>query len=522
MTAALTREALLRLSTPELAFLASEARWRKTARRKQIAPATPWTTWALLAGRGFGKSVTGNQWVREKAWTMPASIGHVIAPTSGDLIGTTFEGPVGLMKVIPEHLIRNYVRTPFPLITLVNESLIRGFAADTPDRLRGPQSHYALCEEMAAWMYLMEAWANIVFSTRLPYVNKHGIAIPVQYAITTTPRPIPFLRKLAADAEKAGSGIIITRGTTYENRANLDASFFNEIAKYEGTQLGRQEIHGEILDPSDSGIIKRSWLRTWPMSKGLPALEFVVLSFDTAFTEASMRAHPESPDAADRKRRTADPTAATAWGVFVHEKRYCFILLDHWSELLGFPDLVSRARRESKYRWGQEQPQLIIPRYDRRVEIRQGRGVDLMLIEDKGSGISLRQTLDGEGLATYPYNPGLADKTARLHAVSHIPFAGRIFVPDRRPKPTGGVPIKREARDETPGWADEWHDQVCVFAGKGTTEHDDYVDSTSQAWRYLGDRFVTQGVTNKDDVKGREDREARDRVPQYQENPYAA
>lgn len=522
--ATITRESLLKLSVPELAFLASEARWRNTARKTQVTPEGNWTTWAAIAGRGWGKTVTGNHWARGKTWSMPGSIGHVIAPTSSDLTGTTFEGPAGLLKVIPEQLVRRYVRSPYPVLELTNDTTIRGFAADTPDRLRGPQCHWALCDEMAAWAYLEEAWSNIVFSTRLPYIGKHGKAIPIQYMITTTPKPLPFLRRLEREAANDNGKIILTRGSTYENRANLDAAFFDEVTKYEGTQLGRQEIHGEILDPEEGGIIKRSWLRTWPMSKGLPPLEYVLYSLDTAFTAATLRKHPNSLDVVDRKRKTADPTAATMWGVFVHDKRYCFILLDHWSDHLGFPELLGRVRPETKLRWGAEQAQMIIPRYDSRVVVRQGRGVDLTLIEEKASGTSLRQVLDSEGLPAFPYNPGMADKLARVHAISHIPYAGRIFIPDKRPMPSG-VPFPRSrkpeqiARDNTAGWADEWRDQVCVFAGEGTTDHDDYVDSTSQAWRFLGDRFVTQGVSNKDDVKGRDERPF---IQPVVENPYAA
>ena len=95
-------------------------------------------------------------------------------------------------------------------------------------------------------------------------------------------------------------------------------------------------------------------------------------------------------------------------------------------------------------------------------------------------------------------------------------YAGRSFEVTSLSSEVQGALVRAY---ETAGWADDWHDQVCVFAGERTTEHDDYVDSTSQAWRYMGDRFVTQGVTNKDDVAGRDERPL---VREVRENPYAA
>jgi phage terminase large subunit-like protein len=96
--------------------------------------------------------------------------------------------------------------------------------------------------------------------------------------ITTTPKPIELVRKLIKDAAKKGSRVHVTRGSTYDNAANLAKSFLAEITQYEGTQLGRQEIHAEVIDPEETGIIKRSWFKLWPADKALPALDYIVMS----------------------------------------------------------------------------------------------------------------------------------------------------------------------------------------------------------------------------------------------------
>jgi len=108
---------------------------------------------------------------------------------------------------------------------------------------------------------------------------------------------------------------------------------------------------------------------------------------------------------------------------------------------------------------------------------------DLLIIEDKGSGISLRQMLSQEGIDAFPYNPGRADKLSRLHAVSHIARHGRIWLPESDLRP--GKP-----KD----WVEPVLKQICVYSGPGTTPHDDWVDSCSQAWRVFADRFVSDGV----------------------------
>lgn len=170
-----------------------------------------------------------------------------MAPTQADLRKTIFEGDSGLLSVIPQACLlggsrdSSYNSSIFQ-ITLWNGSIIQGFSAEKPDRLRGPQFHRAWCDELAAWVRLQDTWDNLQFGLRL------GESPRVM--VTTTPRPLRLVKQLM---EERGS--IISRSSTYANRANLAASFLEKMERtYEGTRLGRQELHGEVLTDTPNAL----------------------------------------------------------------------------------------------------------------------------------------------------------------------------------------------------------------------------------------------------------------------------
>lgn len=452
----------------EAAYLEAEMRWVERARFKQVLPIDGWNLALLQAGRGFGKTETGSSWVRRECGLYPGIVCHVIAPTYADLRGVVFGGSTGLLNIIPAPMIQQVNNSTFE-IKLWNGSIIRGFSAETPDRLRGPQAHRVWGDEVAAWGHNAEAMiANIDLSTRLVYVTSDGKRVQPQRLYTTTPRPLEWLAKMAERDD-----VYHVRGTTMENQANLAEAFMDELMRYEGTQIYRQEVLGELLDIGEAAIIKRSWLKLWPKDKPLPFFEFVMVSLDTALTEKTF----------DKKTFEPDFTACTVWGVFAHEKKWNLMLLECWHEQLGFPDLVMRARREMQAIYGRTSEVLFKPLIGNAIVHEQEKRPDLMIIEDKGSGISLRQMLSVEGIDSWPFNPGNADKLARLHGVSHVAAAGRIWLPESRKNP--GQP-----RD----WVEPMLSEVCIYSGPGTTKHDDFVDSTSQAWRYFADRWLALGV----------------------------
>ena len=456
----------LNLASPEWqAATKARSKWLlHQANKHQVTPkGNWWTIWLLLAGRGAGKTRCAAEWLWWEAWTNAETRWLVSAPTSGDVRDVCFEGDSGLTRVIPEILIENYNKSQHE-ITLKNGSIIKGIAASEPDRFRGPQFHGGWCDELAAWQYLDEAWNMLQFGMRLGKSPK--------IICTTTPKPKPLIMDLV---ERDGEDVVYTSATTFDNLQNLAPTFKQQILQYEGTKLGRQEIYAEILDPEEAGIVKRNWFKLWPAEKPLPRFDFVLQSYDCATSDKTKN----------------DPTACTVWGVFrpSPDKPMSVMLIDCWEEYMQYPDLRPRVIEEATSIYGDEN------------EFGHGKKVDLILIEDKSAGISLIQDLQRAGLPIRSYNPGNADKMMRLNIVSPIIHRGRVYIPESSVN-------EGCARD----WAEVLIKQICAFP---EVRHDDLVDSTSQALRYLRDSglIVIDPVYNSDDEYD-EDRPRR-------VNPYA-
>lgn len=440
--------------------------WKTWARPNQLAPLGDWTIWMLMAGRGFGKSRSGAEWVIQKAREMPGSYGALISMDAGSARDVMLEGESGILACSPPDFMPNYEPSK-RRITWPNGATATIFTSMSPEDLRGPQFSWGWLDEMAAWQNVQLTWDMFMFGLRL--------GRNPQCVITTTPKPIPLVRKLVDEAAKnPGGRVVVTRGTTYENRANLASSFFKEIiTQYEGTSLGRQELNAEIIDPEETGIIKRSWIKVWPKDVKIPKLHIVIQSYDTAYTEKTEN----------------DPTASSVWGVFEEPgspNAFSVILLDAWSEHMAYPQLRERVKSEWLSTYGEKQV-----------------NADVVLIEEKGSGISLIQDLRLAKIPVQPYNPGRADKTQRLHAVSHLFYNGRVYVPESS---------KYEGKPVT--WANDLIAQLCAFP---LVEHDDYVDTTTQALQLLRDQHWLS-VDVFDEPNEFDYHAARKR----RENPYAA
>lgn len=423
-----------KLSTKEQAVINWQMKWYRDAHKHQIEPAGDWwNIWLMLAGRGAGKTRAAAETLGEWAATQPNTRWLVSAPTSNDLRGTCFEGDSGLLNVIPKELVANYVSNPMPKLTLTNGSLIIGIPASEPERFRGPQFHGGWLDELAAWDYLQESWDMIQFGIRL---GSHTKLI-----CSTTPKPKDVIMDLI---DREGEDVVITRASTHANMKNLAPSFQKQIMQYEGTNLGRQEIYAEIIDPEEGGIVKREWFRLWPDKKPFPKLEFIIQSYDCATSDKTIN----------------DPSGSITFGVFKPlDGGMSVMVLDCWKDHLQYPDLRPKVINEFETVYGE------------------GKGkklVDLILVEDKSAGISLIQDLQRAHLPVHAYNPGRADKIQRLSIVANIIKAGRVWVPE------SGV-RKGFVRD----WAEGMVSEICSFP-EGTA-HDEYVDCMSQGLRYLRD-----------------------------------
>jgi len=231
-----------------------ERAWLAQARDKQREPAGDWFVWLALAGRGWGKTRVGAEWTRKKALSKPNQRIAVIAPTIADARDTCVEGESGLLAVIPPELIVKWNRSMSEL-DLTNGTHIKMFSADEPERLRGPQHHWAWCDELAAWRY-PNAWDQLMFGLRL-------LGGQPRVVVTTTPKPTPLIRELVARKD-----VHLSTGPTSENMANLAPSALAHLeAKYAGTRLGRQELEAEILEDIEGALWSREMIEACRVDK---------------------------------------------------------------------------------------------------------------------------------------------------------------------------------------------------------------------------------------------------------------
>jgi phage terminase large subunit-like protein len=219
--------------------------WPFWARPNQLPPEGDWTTWLLLAGRGFGKSRCGAEWVRQKAFENPGCRIAIVGETAADVRRVMIEGESGILAISPPDFMPDYSPAN-RMFTWPNGSIAETYNATQPDQLRGPQHHFAWADELAKWERMVDSWDQLQFGLRL---GTHP-----QQVVTTTPRPLTLIRKIMADPNT-----FVTRGRTYDNADNLAAPFLRQIEeKYGGTRFGRQEIEGEVLDDIPGALWSRS------------------------------------------------------------------------------------------------------------------------------------------------------------------------------------------------------------------------------------------------------------------------
>lgn len=214
------------------------------AREKQLPPEGDWRIWLILAGRGFGKTRSIAEWAIEQARRYPGSRGALVARIASDNRDVLVEGESGILNVASPAFRPKYEPSKRRL-TFPNGSIATTYSADEPNTLRGPQHHWAICDELAAWSS-EEAWDNLLMGLRL--------GEDPRVAIATTPRPTPLIRSLLIDPT-----VTVVRGSTYENADNLAPAFFTGVVRrYEGTRLGRQELNAEILEDVEGALWKLS------------------------------------------------------------------------------------------------------------------------------------------------------------------------------------------------------------------------------------------------------------------------
>lgn len=293
--------------------------WEFWARPNQLVPPGDWTTWLILAGRGFGKTRTGAETIRQ--WVCgdtPLSKGRyhkiaLVAETAPDARDVMVEGPAGLLACHPKEFRPTYYPSKRS-VEWPNGAQAILFNAVEPDQLRGPQFDAAWCDELAKWRYASDTWDQLQFGLRL---GDHPRQI-----VTTTPRPIPVVRRLMND-----ENCFVTRGRTYDNAANLAAPFLRQIEeRYGGTRIGRQELEGEVLDDIPGALWNREIIDASRRPEA-PDLDRIVIAVDPATTSGD----------------EADETGIVAVGIATDADGYTrgYVLADR--SLRGTPEEWAKA-----------------------------------------------------------------------------------------------------------------------------------------------------------------------------------
>ena len=183
----------------QLAKALEDGGWRARLRKEQLAPMGTWRIWLLLAGRGFGKSLSGANWCHELVQS--GKYGHLalVAPTAADARDTMIEGVSGILATAPEWNRPTYEPSKRRL-TWPNGATATSFSAEESERLRGPNHDAAWCDELCAWDNAQSTWDMLEFTMRA--------GRDPRICITTTPKPTPLLKFLVV---QEGKGVIITR-----------------------------------------------------------------------------------------------------------------------------------------------------------------------------------------------------------------------------------------------------------------------------------------------------------------------
>ena len=254
--------------------------WDLDARPDQLPPDGDWLVWLILGGRGAGKTRAGAEWVRALATGEPKPAGPIalVGETFTDTREVMIEGVSGLLAIHPSWNRPEWQRTRRRLVW-PNGTVAQAFSAEDPESLRGPQFSAAWADELAKWRYPDACWDMLQFGLRLgPHPRQ---------VVTTTPRPIPLLKRLIA-AEADGT-TVVSRATTADNAMNLSPGFLSRVvARYHGTCLGRQELLGEMIEQRADALWQRAGIEAARVAAA-PELQRIVVAVDPPASKRSER-----------------------------------------------------------------------------------------------------------------------------------------------------------------------------------------------------------------------------------------
>lgn len=297
-------------------------------RPEQIPPEHNWRIFGIVSGRGFGKTRAGAEWVRVKAKEHPGTRFFLVARTSADVRDTMVNGESGILNVHPPSERPDWSPSN-RMLKWPNGSVALTFSAEEPNQLRGPQSHYSWCDELAAWSFKpddvgLHAWSNVNIATRLGDTP--------QIMFTTTPKSVPDIVPLLKGEVK---DTVITRGSIYDNSGNLAQEYLDFITGlYGGTRLGRQELEGLLIDRSEGALWTMEMIEG-PRMQAFPPLPIRVVAVD--------------PSVAERPRDECGIVVVGATSEADLHNRHAWVLED--ATVHGSPDTWARAVVGAARRW---------------------------------------------------------------------------------------------------------------------------------------------------------------------------
>ena len=324
--------------------------WESWARPEQLPPPGKWRFWLVQGGRGAGKTRQGAEFARAQARAHPGSHGALVAQTPAQARDVMVLGESGILACCPPEERPEYRKTERLLVwPLVKDrpSTAHLYSAHNFEELRGPQHSWAWLDELGKWKHPTEAFDQVNLGLRL---GEHPRCI-----ITTTPRPISILRKLRRDAR-----CVVTYGSTYENAPYLAEDFIADVrGRYEGTRLGRQELHGELLEDIPGAL----WQRAAIDRARVKAPPWVISALNEPLLDSAGHPIPHldkiavavDPSVADNDEVEEDEAGTDACGIVVAGRlgsgpkaRY-YVLED--CTIFGSPETWARRAVLAYHRW---------------------------------------------------------------------------------------------------------------------------------------------------------------------------
>ena len=401
---------LATLSDDEAAALLGD--WRFWARQDQVTPPGDWLVWLILAGRGWGKTRSGAEFVLDHIVT-GSRRGALVARTAADCRDVQVEGESGLMACAERrHINALYEPSKRRVVLPDYNATLTTYSSEEPDQLRGPQHDLAWCDELAAWPAKTDAlgnnaWTNLMFGLRL--------GSSPRAVVTTTPRNTTLMRELVK-----GENTFVTRGSTYDNLANLAPSFRDMIiAKYEGTRLGRQELFAELLEDVEGALWSLTQIDTLRITpNNRPEIHRIVVAVDPPATSTGAEA-----------------------GIIVAgvgTDGHCYVLDD-------------RSQRGTPEQWGRAALQAYVDHGANEIVIETNQGGDMAEQVLRTAA----QRLAAEGAPTRTV------KVKRVHASK-----------GKRARAEPVSSLYEQGRVHHVGMFEQLEDQMASFTNESTTSHD--------------------------------------------------